>query len=150
MVISCLALAACGSDPVDTAKIEKDVRSTLSEGSVEVASVDCPKEPVAEAGTTFTCSYDLADGSTGEVTVRVRDEDGAGRWDVTRPASGQVEADIRAAYEKDDPDSVVSNVDCEDPVAGAETGCRIEFDNRQPSEVTVTTDDDGGFSWETR
>ncbi len=146
-------LPGCGGTTtvVDTAKLSKDIRATIGEnapGTVAVEKVDCPNDPEAEAGTTFTCSFELADGSAGEVTVKVRG-DGAARWGVTRPASGQVEQDIladnRGEAEK------VSTVDCDDPIkVGGKTDCVIRFANGANIEVTVKTDDTGNFRWESR
>ena len=70
-------------------------------GSVEVDTVDCPQDQVPKIGTTFTCSYELTDGSAGEITVTVRDEEGAGSWEVTRPASGQAEQVVLTGYERE-------------------------------------------------
>lgn len=146
-------LAGCGGTTVvDTAKLSKDIRATIGEnasGMVAVEKVDCPKDPVAEAGTTFTCSFGLADGSAGEVTVEVRDDEGAARWDVTRPASGQVEQDILADNRGEAEE--VRAVDCDDPIkVGGRTGCIIRFANGVTIDVTVTTDDKGSFRWRTR
>jgi hypothetical protein len=72
-------LASCGAAPVDTTAVEKNVASSIDgPGSVEVETVDCPDDQLPEVGGTFTCPYVLTDGSAGEVTVTVEDEEGAG------------------------------------------------------------------------
>lgn len=148
-----VALAGCGGTTVvDTAKLSRDIQSTLDEnavGTVKIEKVDCPKDPVAEAGKEFTCSFELADGSSGEVTVKVRDDEGAARWDVTRPASGQVEQEILADNRGEAEE--VRAVDCDDPIeVGGRSGCIIRFANGVNIDVTVTTDDDGRFRWRSR
>ena len=69
---------------------------------MKVDTVDCPQDQEAKVGKTFTCTYDLTDGSTGEITVSVADEEGTGRWDVTRPASGQAEQVVLTDYDAGD------------------------------------------------
>jgi len=151
-VASSILVTGCGASIVDTASVEKNVRSTIDgPGSVKVDTVDCPKDEVAEVGKTFTCSYDLTDGSSGEITVTVRDEDGAGRWEVTRPASGQAEQEILTGYEEKTGDAV-KTVDCPDPIKGgtnAKTTCTMELANGATGKVTLTVNG-GDIRWDTQ
>jgi hypothetical protein len=144
--------AACGGPTtVDTASLEKNVVSSIDgPGSVEVETVDCPQDKVPEVGTTFTCSYALTDGSEGEILVTVRDEDGAGSWEVSRPASGQAEQVVLTGYERGTGRKAKS-VDCPDPLkAKKKTICTVEFANGETSEVTVTVKKGGNIRWKTR
>ncbi len=141
-----LLLAACGPATIDTAVIEKDIRSTIAEDKVDVETVDCPKDPEAKAGTSYVCSY-VVDGSSGEVTVSVRDDEGAGRWDVTTFASGHVAQDIRAGYEKEG--QKVATVDCPDPLKDGTSTCTVRLKDGAESKVTVTIEGNE-FSWESQ
>jgi Domain of unknown function (DUF4333) len=151
-VASNLLLAACGATTVDTASVEKNVKSTISgPGSVKVDTVDCPENQVAKVGKTFTCAFALADGSEGQITVSVADEDGTGRWEVTRPASGQAEQEILTGYAEKTGDAV-RRVDCPDPVNGgknARTTCTMELKNGATGKVTVTVNG-GDIRWDTQ
>ena len=146
-------IAGCGPTTVDTTSLEKNVVSSIDgPGSVEVDTVDCPQDQVPKVGTTFTCSYVLTDGSAGEITVTVRDEEGAGSWEVTRPASGQAEQVVLTGYEREIGRKPTS-VDCPDPLkarAKAKTICTVEFANGESREVAVTVKKGGNIRWRTR
>jgi hypothetical protein len=149
---SSLLVAACGATPVDVAAVEQNVRDTIDgPGSVKVAAVDCPEDQEATVGKTFTCTYDLTDGSSGEVTVSVADEDGTGRWDVTRPASGQAEQVVLTGYAQKIGRQPTS-VRCPDPLkTGAKkTTCVVEFANGETRKVTVRVKNGGDIRWRTQ
>ncbi len=148
-----ILLASCGGGTtVDTASVEKDVKATIDgPGSVKVKSVDCPEGEPAEVDATFTCPYELVDGSSGEITVTVKTADGAGSWAVSRPASGQAEEQIRTGYEKQTDDKV-KKVSCPDPLETAEQPvalCDVELENGKKGKARVTTDG-GKIRWETK
>ena len=144
-------LVACAPTTVDTAAVEKNVRDTIdSPGSVKVATVDCPQDQEATVGKTFTCTYDLTDGSTGEITVSVADEEGTGRWDVTRPASGQAEQVVLTDYAQEIGRKPKS-VRCPDRLktgAKKKTTCVVEFANGETRNVTVRVNG-GDIRWRT-
>lgn len=144
-------IAGCGPTTVDTTSLEKNVVSSIDgPGTVEVDTVDCPQDQVPKVGTTFTCSYVLTDGSAGEITVTVRDEEGAGSWEVTRPASGQAEQVVLTGYEREI-GRKAKTVDCPDPLkAKKKTVCTVEFANGETREVTVTVKKGGNIRWKTR
>ena len=149
---SSVLVAACGTGTVDTTSVEKNVASSIDgPGSVQVATVDCPQDQVPEVGARFTCQHVLTDGSAGEITVTVRDEEGALTWEVTKPASGQAEQVILTGYEREvgrEPKSV----DCPDPLkegAKAKTTCTVAFANGESRKVTVTVKG-GDIRWRTR
>ena len=146
-------VAGCGPTTVDTTSLEKNVVSSIDgPGTVAVDTVDCPQDQVPKVGTTFTCSYELTDGSAGEITVTVRDEEGAGSWEVTRPASGQAEQVVLTGYEREIGRKPTS-VDCPDPLearAKAKTICTVEFANGESREVAVTVKKGGNIRWKTR
>lgn len=146
-------VTGCGPSTVDTTSLEKNVVSSIDgPGTVEVDTVDCPQDQVPKVGTTFSCSYVLTDGSAGEITVTVRDEEGAGSWEVTRPASGQAEQVVLTGYEREIGRKPKS-VDCPDPLkarAKAKTICTVEFANGESREVAVTVKNGGNIRWKTR
>jgi hypothetical protein len=151
-VVSSLLAAACGPTTVDVAGVEKNVRDTIDgPGSVKVDTVDCPEDQVATVGETFTCSYALTDGSSGEITVTVADEEGAGRWDVTRPAIGQAEQVVLTDYGPEigrQPKSVR----CPDPLKTGKkkkTTCVVRFPNGETRKVSVIVIG-GDIWWQTK
>lgn len=151
-VVGLVLLASCGTTPVDTASVEKDVKATINgPGTVKVKSVDCPDDEVADVGSTFTCPYELTDGSTGEITITVKTDDGAGSWAVSRPASGQAEETIRTGYEEQTGDKVKS-VKCPDLVETAENPgifCDVELENGKKGRAQVAVVD-GKIRWQTK
>lgn len=79
-----IALAGCGTDTIDATTLEGRIK-TAYERQVDgatVQSVTCPTELERSPGTTGTCRITLADGHSGTVEVRVRD-DGKIAWKVT-------------------------------------------------------------------
>lgn len=151
-VATILSVAACGGpDTVDTTSLAKNVASSIDgPGSVEVETVDCPQDKVPKVGTTFTCSYALTDGTEGEILATVRDEDGAGSWEVTRPASGQAEQVVLTGYERG-AGRKAKSVDCPDRLkVKKKTVCTVEFANGETREVTVTVKKGGNIRWNTR
>ena len=144
-------LAACAPTTVDTAAVEKNVRDTIDgPGSVKVDTVDCPQDQEATVGKTFTCTYDLTDGSTGEITVSVADEEGTGRWDVTRPASGQAEQVILTDYRLEI-GRTAKSVRCPQRLktgAKKKTRCVVTFPNGEKRTVFVTVRG-GNIRWGT-
>ena len=152
VVIGILVVAACGgAKTVNTDAVEANVMSTINgPGSVKVESVDCPTNEKAEIGKTFTCSYRLADGSAGEITITVADKDGTARWDVSRPASGQAEQQVLTDYE-DQTGREVKRVKCPDPLKGgakAKTTCTMRLASGETRKVTVTVKA-GKIRWRT-
>lgn len=152
-VAACVLLSACGSSDVDSAKLEKDIESTVTErtaGGITVESVACPSDPPAEKGKTFTCDFDLDDGSTGRVTAKVLNADADVQWDVTRPASGQAEYVVSSGYEEEVPESKVKAVECPDTIkdgTDAKTICTIELEDGSTGEVTITVNG-ADFRWD--
>lgn len=154
--LSCAVLAACGggTNVVDTAKVGKDIQDTItrnSGGAFKVDKVDCPKDPPATVGKKYVCTFTLSDGSSGEVTIDVRGDDGAVRWDVTRPAGGQAERVIAKGYEEKTGKKVKS-VRCPDQLKpGGEVNlCDMQLTNGAKGKAAVTVTSNGGLHWETK
>jgi hypothetical protein len=84
MALLALLVAACGTDYVDTAKLEQTIREGVgAQMHVTVTSVDCPDNRVFQLGDVFVCTAKLADGRT--LTVTVSNPNGGGnlRYQVT-------------------------------------------------------------------
>jgi hypothetical protein len=151
VMASSVLVAACGATTVDVDAVEKSVRESIDgPGSVKVDMVDCPDDQEAKVGKTFTCTYDLTDGTSGEVTVSVADEQGTGRWDVTRPASGQAEQVVLTGYAREIGRKPKS-VSCPDPLKTGKkkTICEVEFANGETRNVTVRVTG-GDIRWRTQ
>ena len=83
LVLGLLA-AACGTDYVDTAKLEQTIREGVgAQMHVLVTNVDCPDNRVFQLGDQFDCTATLADGR--HLTVTVTNPNGGGnlRYQVT-------------------------------------------------------------------
>jgi hypothetical protein len=79
-----LVVVACGTDYVDTPKLEQTIREGIEpQLHVTVTSVDCPDNRVFQLGDVFECTARLADGR--KLTVTVTNPDGGGnlRYQVT-------------------------------------------------------------------
>jgi hypothetical protein len=86
MAVALLALVAtaCGTDYVDTAKLEQTIREGIQvQMPVTVVSVDCPDSRVFALGDTFDCTARTSDGRTMTVTVTNPNGGGNLRWQVT-------------------------------------------------------------------
>ena len=152
VVTAMVFVAGCGGPKtVNTDAVAANVMSTINgPGSVKVESVDCPSKEKAEAGKTFTCHYELTDGSVGEITITVADQDGTARWDVSRPASGQAEQQVLTDYE-DQTGKDVRRVKYPDPLKGgtkAKTTCTMRLATGETRKVTVTFNG-GKIRWRT-
>lgn len=152
LVLSAGLLAACAPTTVDVEEVERSVRDSIDgPGSVKVDTVDCPEDQEAKVGKTFTCTFDLTDGTSGEITVSVADEEGTGRWDVTRPASGQAEQVVLTGFAEEIGRKPAS-VECPDRLetgAKKKTICTVEFANGETREVSVRVRG-GDILWRTR
>jgi uncharacterized protein DUF4333 len=154
--LACAVLGACGggSGVVDSAKVGQDIQDTItrnSGGEVKVDSVDCPKDPQSTVGESFVCTFTLADGSSGAVTVQIRGEDGEVRWDVSRPAGGQAERVVAKGYEEKTGKKVKS-VRCPDQLKpeGKVTLCDMELQSGVKGKAAVTVTSTGGIHWATK
>jgi hypothetical protein len=84
VAVLALLVAACGTDYVDTAKLEQTIREGVgAQMHITVTSVHCPENRVFKLGDVFECTARLADGRG--LTVTVSNPDGGGnlRYQVT-------------------------------------------------------------------
>jgi major membrane immunogen (membrane-anchored lipoprotein) len=69
-------LAGCGDTVIDYTKTEDAIQSDLEKSLHEkITSVDCPADVKVEAGKTFNCTVDYADGKRAIATLKIRNED---------------------------------------------------------------------------
>jgi hypothetical protein len=76
-----LALAACGSEQLDTAEAEETIGKRLGDQAGTRVTIDCPDDVELKKGDTFTCN---ARSRTDRAKVKVTqlDDDGNVRWEV--------------------------------------------------------------------
>jgi hypothetical protein len=68
-------LVGCGETVIDSTKAEDALQANLTKSlETKVTSVDCPSDQKVEAGTTFTCTVNLAGGKTDTATLRIRND----------------------------------------------------------------------------
>ncbi len=61
---------------IDATKAEDTIQASLEKSLHEkIEAVDCPSDVEVEAGTSFTCTVDFADGSQEIATLKIRNED---------------------------------------------------------------------------
>lgn len=84
LALVALLVAACGTDLVDSAKLEQTIKDGI-EASTDftVINVDCPQDRVFKLGDVFTCKAQINDGRT--LIVQVTNETGGGnlKYEVT-------------------------------------------------------------------
>lgn len=66
----------CGETVIDDAKTEAAIEDNLQKSvGQKVSSVDCPSGVEVEAGKSFDCSVELADGKQETATLKILNED---------------------------------------------------------------------------
>ena len=72
LLITALALAACGGKTLDTANVEKDIQKIASTDGVET-KVECPDEVEdVEEGTTYECTITYAGNENNKQTTEMK------------------------------------------------------------------------------
>jgi Domain of unknown function (DUF4333) len=76
-----LALAACGTEQLDTEEAEKTIGKRLGDQSGTKVTIDCPDDVELKKGDTFNCN---ARSRTDRAKVKVTqlDDEGNVRWEV--------------------------------------------------------------------
>ncbi len=86
--IAVLVFAGCGETVVDSAKLEDQLKASLSNSLGEkVSSADCPSGVEVEKGTTFKCSIKLQKGEEQVATIEIRNENADTSVINLRPAN---------------------------------------------------------------
>ena len=79
-----LALAGCGEDRIDTARVEDEVEVEIEQQArVPVAEVACPKDVTIEQGRRFQCTVTGDNGGEATVQVLQTDDEGNVRFRAT-------------------------------------------------------------------
>jgi hypothetical protein len=79
--VACGALAACGSDTLNTDKAEATMAKELSIRLGTTVTVTCPNVAL-KRGATFDCEARTADGDTAPIAVVQLDDRGAIRYSI--------------------------------------------------------------------
>jgi Domain of unknown function (DUF4333) len=81
-----LALSACGGTVIDEDKAEDAVKADVEQAlDVKVESVDCPSDVDVEAGTSFDCTVEAANGLKATATLKILNEDADVRFVNLKP-----------------------------------------------------------------
>jgi Domain of unknown function (DUF4333) len=74
--LATLVASGCGDTVIDRTKAEDTLQASLEKSLHEkIKTVDCPSDVEVEAGSTFTCTVNFADGSRETATLKIRNED---------------------------------------------------------------------------
>jgi hypothetical protein len=76
-----LALAACGTQKLDTEEAEKTIANRLGEQAKTKVAINCPDDVEIKKGDTFTCDA-KAKNDNAKVKVTQLDDEGNVRWEV--------------------------------------------------------------------
>jgi hypothetical protein len=74
--------AACRPPPLDTKKAEDAIRTELKAKGVTLVSVTCPSGIALKTGTTFQCTAQDDQGTTGVFDMTVKDDKGDIAWQL--------------------------------------------------------------------
>lgn len=167
-VVACLValgaalLAACGDEGggedavVDGTKAVEVLTQSLENGGLtsdQVSDVSCPSDVPNEAGRTFPCDVTLVGMQT---TVRMRVEDDDGTLEVRTAQvvldTATVEGRIEDEFDQDT-GTAVSAQCSDDEVIKVDNGgtfeCTVEDSAGATQTITVTTMNDGAYSFDT-
>jgi uncharacterized protein DUF4333 len=76
-------LAACGTETIDTGKVEDEVvKGIENQTDAENVKVDCPDDVEAKKGDTFECEVSAAKSRGATVSVEQTSDDGHIRWEL--------------------------------------------------------------------
>jgi hypothetical protein len=142
------AVAGCGDTTIDAGKAEKAITKAVTEQArARVKSVSCPDDEVAKKGGTFTCKVIGTDGSTGNVLVTEKDDNGSVAISAPFIHPRDVEKGVAAGIEKQAAITGVT-VTCPEIItgkAGAGTTCQAVSGKDKATVQVTQTDGKGGF-----
>jgi hypothetical protein len=77
LALGALAAAGCGAQNLNTAKLEREIKTGIeSQSGVRVSSVKCPSPVKIQQGNVFNCTATTAGGQRATVRVTQRDSKG--------------------------------------------------------------------------
>ena len=83
-----IVFAGCGETVIDSAKLEDQLKASLSSSQGEkISSVDCPSDVEVQKGTTFECGIKLQKGDEQLATIEIRNQDADTSVIDLRPAN---------------------------------------------------------------
>jgi hypothetical protein len=143
------AVAACGGTTIDAGKAERFIDGVVV-GQIGVpVEVGCPSGLEASEGETFECAVTAKDGTRGNVTVTMTDDEGGVDVDARFLATGELEETIAGglaeryggSYEVDCPDLIPSR-------RGSVSECDASSADGEREAVRLEqTSDDGDFEY---
>ncbi len=88
LIATAALFAGCGETVLDSAKMEDQLKASLSSSlGEEVVSADCPSDVEVEKGTTFKCAIKLQKGDEQVATIEIRNENADTSVIDLRPAN---------------------------------------------------------------
>lgn len=143
-----LVLTGC-SKSIDTDKAEKFIMKTVSQQvGAKVKAVRCPEGLTAKKGETFTCTVIGADGSSGEMLVREKDDQGNVNVSAPFIHVRDLEELISSGIAKQVGGSVA--VSCPEIIAGKQGGtfsCGAKSGSDEAIVNVTQTDDQGNVRY---
>ena len=84
MTASVLILSGCGIGllPLDSAQIERGIKSWFNNSGVDISTVECPSSMMGKTGDTWRCRATDPWGFTVDVIVQMTSSDGYVEWRV--------------------------------------------------------------------
>jgi len=158
VLVAVLSLTACGSNKIDDDKAETEIaRAVRVQAGVPVKSVECPEDVTAKKGDEFECKVTAKDGTTGQVQVVQKDDEGNLKFDAPFIHMDEAEAAIVEQIKVQVPTAKGVVVDCQDIVVGEKGGlfeCKGKAEGATGSHtftVSATqTDGKGRFTFKTQ
>jgi len=142
-------VAACGSDTIDSGKVETEIEQSLSSTTAKIVSVACPDDVQREEGKKFTCDAKLEGGGKAQVVVTQTDDRGNGTY-AFKPGTVQVSDDtVEPVIEESLTAKGASGVrvDCPDLITvadGASVTCDAQGEGGRSGQITYTWSDASG------
>ena len=149
LLATALVAAGCGSDTVDSGKVESGIEQDLSSPTAPVTSVSCPDDVEEDEGDTFSCSAKLEGG--GKAKVKVTQTNNVNSFTYAFEPGTLVLTDdtVEPLLEKDLAANGVpgTTADCPDTIkvkAGETVTCTATGSGGRQTDLTFTfTSDDG-------
>jgi hypothetical protein len=85
-----LSTAGCGQSKLNTAKLESQIKTTLSDRTgFPIKSVSCPRDVEAKKGARFRCTVTTGRNERVPVNVTQDDDKGGVTWKLAGPLPGR-------------------------------------------------------------
>jgi hypothetical protein len=150
LALVALSLPAAGcrkknTIPFDHAELEEEIRNSLRQDGIEMASIWCPPNPLLNVGDTFDCVGIDADG--GHHAFSCKQYADRLWW---RP-DGWVHNMLKIGHSIEKDFGKPAHVDCPDKTVLLKKGqwftCKVEYDGKVRTVYFLTDDDVGNLTW---